>query len=214
MGITDISALENKIQKVPYYQELFEKAYGSNEVTMDRIANSMGMFMRSINSTDTKLDRFMFQEEQLSALEARGMTLFIDKYDCNACHQVQSVTWYIEAGTFSNIGLDPIYQDDGLATVTSNESDRGRFKIPSLRNVALTGPYMHDGRFKTLSEVIDHYTSGIEDHPELDPRLRGVDNQPKKFNITRSEKDAIIAFLNTLTDHSMLKDPKFSNPFK
>ena len=98
------------------------------------------------------------------------------------------------------------YADEGLG--------EGRFRIPSLRNIALTAPYMHDGRFATLGEVIDHYDHGIQAHPALDKNLRNNDGTPKRMNLNPLEKQALIAFLNTLTDETVLTDQRFSNPFK
>lgn len=92
--------------------------------------------------------------------------------------------------------------------------DSGRFKSPSLRNIAVTGPYMHDGRFATLEQVIDHYSSGIQAHPNLLPPLLGADGQVNQFNFNEEEKAALLAFLHTLTDEVMLNDVKFSNPFR
>ncbi|MEX2233775.1 MAG: hypothetical protein WD824_16540 [Cyclobacteriaceae bacterium] len=145
-----------------------------------------------------------------------GQKLFIEKYNCNSCHQVQNPHGYLQpqAGTFSNIGLDAAYADNGLGQVTGREINNGMFKIPSLRNVELTAPYMHDGRFETLSDVIDHYSSGLANHPSLDHKLRDSNANPLQLNISADEKHAIISFLNTLTDHKMISDPKFSDPFK
>ena len=117
-------------------------------------------------------------------------------------------------GTFANIGLEKEYKDNGLQAVSKQPLDAGKFKIPSLRNVALTSPYMHDGRFATLGDVIDHYKDGIVDHPNLDQRLRNKDGSPRRFAITDNEKQAIIAFLFTLTDSNMTSDVKLSDPFK
>ncbi len=117
-------------------------------------------------------------------------------------------------GGFANIGLNDDYADDGLSKTTGFSGDAGKFKIPSLRNVALTAPYMHDGRFATLDEVMEHYSEEIATHPNLDFRLRDAKGQARIMNITESEKQAIIAFLNTLTDFEAITDPKFSNPFK
>jgi cytochrome c peroxidase len=150
---------------------------------------------------------------QLSALELQGQQLFMDTYDCNSCHQVTDPEGYIFAGTFSNIGLDEVYTDNGLGNVTENPADNGRFKIPSLRNVALTAPYMHDGRFETLDEVIEHYSVGIEDNENLDPRLT-EDGEPVQFNISENDTEALKAFLMTLTDHDMVSTARFSDPFK
>ncbi len=118
------------------------------------------------------------------------------------------------AGTFANVGLDNVYSDPGLEKVTGNPADIGKFKIPSLRNVVYTAPYMHDGRFSTLEEVVDHYSEGIANHPNLDEKLKGANGQAKSMNISEHEKTAIVAFLRTLSDESVLTDPKFSNPFK
>jgi cytochrome c peroxidase len=214
MGIPDVDQLAEKLQNIPYYQELFTKAYFSPEVTSDKIAIALSSFLRSIESKNTKLDRAQFGATSLSALESVGQQLFTETYDCNSCHQVQDPHGYIEAGTFANIGLDQVYTDKGFEEVTGNPADAGKFKIPSLRNVALTAPYMHDGRFETLDEVMEHYSEGIEDHPNLDPRLKSPEGTPMAFHIPEQDRRAIIAFLNTLTDQQMITDPRFSNPFK
>jgi cytochrome c peroxidase len=213
MGITDLDMLVEKLKKVPYYKDLFIEAFGSEEITTDRVGTAVAAFMRNITSRNTRFDQAMNGNGQLTPNELRGFALFFEKYDCNSCHQVQDPNGYIEAGTFSNIGLDPVYTDNGVALVTKNQTDNGSFKIPSLRNVALTAPYMHDGRFKTLDEVLDHYSNGIANHPGLDNRLKDANGGPMRMNISKSEKEAIIAFLNSLTDYSMIHDPKFSNPF-
>ncbi|MFZ9755188.1 MAG: cytochrome-c peroxidase, partial [Bacteroidia bacterium] len=89
----------------------------------------------------------------------------------------------------------------------------GKFRIPTLRNIELTGPYMHDGRFQSLDEVLNHYSGGIQNHPSLDENLKGADGKALKMNLTQIEKDALKAFLFTLTDYTFISDPKFSNPF-
>jgi cytochrome c peroxidase len=214
MGVGDLDALAEKLQSVPYYQDLFLKAYGTSEVSSTKISEALSMFVMSITSRNTKFDKARFGIDQLSALEEKGRQLFIDVYECNACHQTESPTGYIFAGTFANIGLQTEYDDDGVAKVSGNPGDAGLFKIPSLRNVALTGPYMHDGSFETLEDVIDHYSTGIQDHPNLDFRLQDEQGEPKIFNISEYEKKAIVAFLGTLTDKEMITASKFSNPFK
>jgi cytochrome c peroxidase len=113
---------------------------------------------------------------------------------------------------FINIGLDLNYADNGVGALNGNAADNGKFKIPNLRNVALTAPYMHDGRFATLDAVLEHYSHNIMNHPNLDSRLKDG-NQAKQMNISDNDKTAIIAFLNTLTDYTMITDPKFSSPF-
>jgi len=226
MGIPDLDYLTKKIAALPYYAPLFEDAYGSSEVTGPKISTAVSTFISFITTFNTKFDRFnnpqfvidIFKQNPidsvLSPIETEGMILFKDKYDCNACHQVQSPTGYIMAGSFANIGLDVNYSDPGLFKTTNNPADAGKFRIPSLRNVAFTAPYMHDGRFETLSDVIDHYSEGIEDHPNLDIKLKDASGHAKAMNISAHEKEAIIAFLHTLSDPSITTDPKFSNPFK
>jgi cytochrome c peroxidase len=214
MGINDLDKLSLKLQSIPYYQDLFQNAYGSPEVTGQRLSESLATFLLNIRSNNTKFDRNNMGTEELSAIELRGKELFFDTYDCNNCHVVQNPSGYIEAGTFANIGLEEVYSDPGLATVTKNSFDEGKFKIPSLRNVTLTAPYMHDGRFETLEEVLDFYSEDISTNDNLDFRLRDQHGAPMKFNIPESDKQAMIAFLNTLTDASMISDPRFSNPFK
>jgi cytochrome c peroxidase len=227
MGITDLDHLTENLSALPYYAPLFQDAYGSNEVTGDKISRAVSTFLTYINSLNTKFDQYNKNNQLalefngqsnslpiLSPIETEGMLLFKDKYDCNACHQVQSPTGYIMAGTFANIGLDADYPDPGLFQVTKSPADAGKFKIPSLRNVAFTAPYMHDGRFENLEDVIDHYSDGIADHPNLDTKLQDHTGHAKAMNISQHEKDAIIAFLHTLSDKSALTDPKFSNPFK
>ena len=152
-----------------------------------------------------------------------GMELFnSDKAKCSSCHGGGNMSAldgpndpYGGGGSFTavqdlrgatNIGLDIVYKDNGLGN--------GKFKIPSLRNIELTGPYMHDGRFKTLEEVVNHYTNGIKPHQHLDVKFTDGKGNVKPLNLNSIEKKAIIAFLKTLTDQEMTKDPKWSNPFR
>jgi len=214
MGIAEVDQLAEKLRSVPYYKDLFTKAYGSDEITATKISDALSYFLQSITSTNTKFDRANRFQDKLSALEMKGRQLFSDTYDCNSCHKVETPDGYAtEGGTFANIGLDPVYSDGGLANVTGNSTDAGKFKIPSLRNVIFTAPYMHDGRFSTLEEVLDHYSSNIQDNPNLDNKLKS-NGGPKQMNIPDADRKAIIAFLNTLTDVQVLADQKFSNPFK
>jgi len=216
MGVSDFDKLADKLENVPYYNDLFEDAFGTNEVTSQRIAQGLAAFITSINSNQTVLDRSMLPQggTSLTPLQQQGQSLFINTYNCNSCHQVQSPTGYIMAGTFANIGLDVVYEDGGVAARTGKPEDVGKFKIPSLRNLTFTAPYMHDRRFATLEEVIDHYSTGIEANENLDVRLRDEKGAPRQFNIPTADRAALIAFLHTLDDVSVLSDPKFSNPFK
>jgi len=119
------------------------------------------------------------------------------------------------SSTFANIGLDAPYSDRGLGAITNRPQDAGRFKVPNLRNVILTAPYMHDGRFQTLDQVLDHYSHGIKGDANLDTALKmPATGAPLRMNITKHEKEAIIAFLGSLTDVDMITNPLYSVPFK
>lgn len=213
MGIKDLGKLREKIESIGYYQTLFEDAYGTSEVENWQISDAMTNFISHINSSNSKFQKSLFGTDTLSALEQDGFDFFTNKFDCNNCHQVQFSDGYLLAGTFANIGLDGVYEDKGRMEITGESGDDGLFKIPSLRNAAVTAPYMHDGRFETLEEVIDFYSNGIQDNVNLDTRLRSSTGDAVENNISDYEKTAIIAFLHTLTDHEMLTNPNFSNPF-
>ncbi len=145
----------------------------------------------------------------LTAEEQRGASIFVA--NCSGCH---SPIRPFQQVFSANIGLDINYADQGLGAITGKASDRGVFKSPPLRNIALTAPYMHDGRFQTLAEVVDFYNSGIKPHPNLHPLLKSANGQPKRFNFSQSQKRELVAFLHTLTDNSLAHDPRFTNPFK
>ncbi|MCW5910525.1 MAG: c-type cytochrome [Cyclobacteriaceae bacterium] len=225
MGIHDMEALARKLNQVAEYKTLVQSAFGDELVTEERISQGLSAFLLSIRSNQSKFDRaMMFRNNavtfdikpsntltgntpmiNLTAQEELGRQLFFNKFNCNNCH---------DANGFADIGLDASPKDVGLMEVTGAPQHRGQFKIPSLRNVELTGPYMHDGRFKTLEEVLEHYSHGVKNSANLDHRLKGMDGRPLQMNMTQSEIKAIKAFLHTLTDHSMISDPRFSNPFR
>jgi cytochrome c peroxidase len=188
-------------------------------VNSNTISTALSAFVRSIRADQTKFDFFLSGQPSLNGLEMQGRSLFFGKYNCNSCHKSDSSgSGYTTAQgvpvQFVNIGLDANSIDNGRGNVTHDAADNGKFKIPSLKNVMLTAPYMHDGRFTTLDQVLDHYSHGIAGHPNLDSKLKNADGTPMQMNISSEEKTAIIAFLNTLTDYSMITDVRFSNPFK
>lgn len=224
MGVNDLDVLEAKIATIDDYKPLFRKAFGNDGISKEKIAKALGAFVVSIKSTSSKFDlSLMFGTASLSGTEQLGKNLFFDTYNCNSCHQLQEpfngyqvaaqVAGTGEKGGFADIGLDEHPVDEGAFRNTGLAEDKGKFKIPSLRNIALTAPYMHDGRFSSLEEVLDHYSTGIENSENLDARLRDQSGQARKFNIPASDKEAIIAFLNTMTDSQLMYDKKFSNPF-
>ena len=219
MGVEDYTSLSNKLAAFPYYGQLFANAFGDSQVTADRISLALAMFMNAINSTHSRLDDFSAgNSSALTAQEIQGKMLFDTKYNCGSCHNNGSGGGggYSGGGgaTFLDIGLDQTYTDLGHGVITQQATDNGTFKVPNLRNVALTAPYMHDGRYKTLNDVLEHYSHGINASPNLDTRLNDSSGHPMQMNITDADKQAIIAFLGTLTDYQLVTDPKFSNPFK
>lgn len=220
MGMRSESDLVDKLGDSPMYAQLFQEAYGNTDVTADRIRDALARFVGSMISQNSKFEQSFFTGQgvgsTLNSLESMGFNLFVDKYDCMSCHDVISTQGYSEAfgEELVNIGLDATYEDNGAGALNGMDSENGKFKIPNLRNVALTAPYMHDGRFATLEEVIDHYSNSVAPHPNLDERLKDpITGAPLVLNITPDEKTALIAFLHTLTDHSFVSDPKFSDPF-
>lgn len=212
MGMDDPEALTAKLTKLPYYADLFNKAYGDEQITFERVTESIAIFMGAIQSQKTRFDRYQRGDGQLTALELQGLNLFHTKYNCGECHNVTQ--GYHGTENFMNIGLDENPKDRGRAAISRMPQDEGGFRTPNLRNVALTAPYMHDGRFKTLEHVLEHYSKDIKDVPNLAEPLRDAKHRPLKMNISDHEKTAIVAFLNTLTDYDMITDAKYSSPFK
>jgi cytochrome c peroxidase len=207
MGM-QLDALAQKLSATPYYPALFTAAFGSPEVTSDRIAIALAQFVRSLVSAESRFDAVFAtggapDYSLLNEQEREGLRIFNDAggAGCVNCHRTIAQV----ADKANNIGLDVVSKDTGAGV--------GRFKPPSLRNVAIRPPYMHDGRFATLGEVVQFYDSGIEDNPDLDPRLRAADGSPRRLRLEREQRDALVSFLNTLTDPAFLKAEKFSDPF-
>jgi len=184
MGMENMDDLIAKLQKISYYPELFEKAYGVPTIDEARFANSISQFIASISSTETAFDRALEDDfESYSEMEKLGMAIFFsDKAQCSSCHSGANFAaddssngeYRTTAGT-ANIGLDLVYDDNG--------KNEGQFKIPSLRNIALTAPYMHDGRFESLREVINHYNHNVKPHDNLDDKLR-TGNQAQQLDLS------------------------------
>ncbi len=217
MGIDNLDELPAKLSELPYYSKLFKDAYGDDKITLDRISECVALFVSAINTTQSRADLAQKGMVQLTALESFGKMLFDTKYPCGQCHEPETPGGYSGFGSgteFMDIGLDYTVKDDGRAAITGRISDKGKFKIPDLHNAALTAPYMHDGRFKTLEEVIDHYNTGIENSSNLNPELKDANEKPMRMNISTDEKVALIAFLKSMTDYEMITDPKFSDPFQ
>ncbi|MCF8246186.1 MAG: cytochrome-c peroxidase [Saprospiraceae bacterium] len=207
MGIEKLGVLPIKLAEVPYYPALFEAAFGDSEITEERISFALAQYLRSMVSGNSRFDEGAANEfSNFTELEKIGMELFTgwdSRAGCANCHG----GLLFDGWSSENIGLDAVYTDQGQGD--------GRFKVPSLRNVAVSAPYMHDGRFNTLEEVIDHYDNGVKMNPGLSWSLIDSTGQgAKRLGLTSIEKKALVAFLKTLTDEQYLKDPKFSDPFK
>lgn len=215
MGMT-LTELETKLAREPYYAPLFINAFGDANITSDRIALALSQFIRSMVSYESKFDEGLAQVQNINnnfpnftPSENRGKALFMSNQTrCFDCHTTNAFV----GDAPRNIGLEAVITDLGVGGVTGNNNDLGRFKVPSLRNIALTAPYMHDGRFATLDEVIEHYNSGVQNNPNLDNRLR-QGNNVRRLNLSDADKQALIDFLNTLTDEEFVSDEKFANPF-
>jgi len=196
------------------YAVFFRQAFGTPEISADRVARALEQFLLTLVSYDSKFDRVLDGRAEFTEQEQRGFELFHTEYDprrgqfgadCFHCHGGP----LFQSQSFGNNGLDSGFRDLGRFLITKKEGDKGRFAVPSLRNVAATGPYMHDGRFKTLDDVIEHYASGVKRSPTLDPNL--AKHPDGGVPLSDSDKKALIAFLKCLTDESLppsLKRPR------
>lgn len=209
MGM-NLDDLVVKLGAEPYYPPLFEAAFGSPDVTRERISFALAQFVRSMVSYRSRYDLGLSTNfSNFTPQENQGRQIFNGRGRCNTCH----VTDAFIAPEARNNGLDLVLTDNGLGDITGNPADNGKFKVPSLRNIALTAPYMHDGRFATLAEVVEFYNSQVQAHPNLDQRLRRPNGQPRRLNLSQAEAEALVAFLETLTDQNFTTDIRFSNPF-
>jgi len=214
-----LDASVKKLNGDKSYHDLFKLVYGDETITGDRIVKAISQFERTLISCNSKYDQYLAGKYQPTPQELKGIDLFmrgpnpekgIRGANCGHCHGGPKT--YMEL--FHNNGLDSIPKDAGIETLTRLASDRGRFKVPTLRNIALTAPYMHDGRFKTLAEVVDHYSDHVMESASLSTVFRGESNEVggKALKLTSEEKKDIIAFLNMLTDDNFIHDPRFADP--
>jgi len=243
----DVDDLVVRLSADPTYAALFLYAFDDHVITPRRIGQALAQFVRSIVSYRSKFDEGMRQVDSVvedfpnfSKLENEGKRLFFGLEEnqrgasCASCHvpgrgpgaagDLGRVAIF-QGGRPGNNGLDDeIGKDAGVGEVTEADEDRGLFKIPTLRNIELTAPYMHDGRFRKLKDVLEHYRRGVKPHPNLDRRLGGGDGRaggpgrgrsgPRGLSMTVKQRNALLAFLKTLTDDELIEDPRFSDPWR
>ncbi len=207
---TSLDQLREELAATDFYPKLFQDAFGSPQITNDKISKSLAQFVRSMASYQSKYDVALAAgppgspgfNSVLTPQEQRGHQVFTGVGRCSQCH-----------ASAAQIGLQP--HNVGLdADNTSDEgAGDGRFKTMSLRNVAVREHFMHDGRFTSLEEVVEFYNSGIQDNPDLDVRLKTIEGDPLRLNLTEADKEALVAFMGTLTDSTFLVSGLFSDPF-
>ena len=199
--------VESKLMSHPEYPELFYAAFGNSIIDSTQVVKAIAQFERTLISSNSKWDKVLRGEAELNSQEEAGMILFFsERGDCFHCHGTALLT----DNLFHNNGLDSEFSDLGLGRVTRDENDHGKFRTPTLRNIAFSGPYMHDGRFSTLREVIDFYSEGVQWSPTIDPLMKRVDNGG--IQLGELEKQDLIAFLHTLSDTTFITNTEFDNP--
>ncbi|MFY8026110.1 MAG: cytochrome-c peroxidase, partial [Sediminibacterium sp.] len=216
MGMT-IPTLLQRVREQAFYAPLMQNAFGDTAISSNRISLALSQFVRSIVSSTSKYDVGRAQTNNpvanfpnFTAEENEGKRIFITPVQnggagCFGCHTTEA---FVSANNGPrNNGLD-------LNTNNDNGAGRGEFKTHTLRNIELTAPYMHDGRFKTLEQVVDHYNSGVKAHPNLDNALKQPNGSPIQLNLTNTQKAALVAFMKTMSDPTIATNTKWSNPFK
>ncbi len=223
MGLKD-GELIQLLREKPYYKTLFTKAFGNDRITGNKIATALASFIDAITSFNSSFDKARQSADNIlqdfpdfTRMQNRGKKLFFTSAKtggagCFSCHRTLAM---ISTPGGENNGLDAYGgKDQGIGKISGNPEDNAKFRVPSLRNIAIRAPYMHDGRFPSLSRVIDHYSTGIKNHPNLGQALRDQNGKPRRFNFSPTDKQALIEFLKTLNDAELVSDPKFSDPFK
>jgi cytochrome c peroxidase len=212
-----VTKLNNNVN----YRNLFYKAFGEPGIDSIKVTKAIAQFIRTMISGESKYDVMYKFENSLSLSstdqtilptvtpeEWAGYDLFksLNGADCLHCHSGV----FMHINKFSNNGMDATFSDPGRGGITGNPNDMGRFKIPTLRNIALTAPYMHDGRFATLDQVIDHYSTGLVASPTIDPLMEHLASSGVQLD--SQERDLLKKFLMTLTDYNFVNNPKFQDP--
>jgi len=214
MGMT-LDALTNRLAAEPFYTNLFAQAFGSPGITTNRISRALAQFVRSIVTTQSKYDIGATNNfANFTTEEETGRKLFFglngSKATCSACHITDN---FVQTTIIDNNGLEFPYVDKGIGGISGVAGEMGKFKVPSLRNIELTAPYMHDGRMTNLEQVVEFYNSGVVSNANLSLPLRNPNGSPLRLNLTAEQKAALVAFMKTLTDTNLATDVKLSDPF-
>lgn len=197
---TDIETIVAFLKNTAPYPNLFNEAFGSSEINTQRVLKSITQFTAVLVSGNSKYDKVMRKESgaTFSSVELAGYNLFKEK--CSSCHTEPFFTDF----SYRNNGLDLVSADEGRSHITGVSTDFGKFRVPTLRNIEYTSPYMHDGRFYSLDEVLEHYNSSVKAAPNLDVRLKNG------IKLNDAEREQIKAFLKTLTDNEFIKNTLYS----
>lgn len=200
----------NSLEATVIYPDLFQEAFGTTRIDSVRVSKAIAQFLRTLISGNAKFDRHLTNNTPLSPEEARGLNIFLDETrgDCFHCHGNPNTPLWTD-NRFHNNGLDAFFTDNGLGGVTGDPRDDGLFKTPSLRNLAFTAPYMHDGRFFTIDQVIDHYSEGLVYSETISPLMKNV--ATGGVHLTPEEKLDLKAFLLSLSDQSFIENTAFQN---
>lgn len=199
MAFSIVKAVD-RLKKNPEYINLFKEVF-KDSPSVYTTTRAIAAFERSLISSNSRFDKFAYQgdKDALSPEEIRGYQLFTsDSLKCNSCHS----GFMFSNFSFQNNGIYEVYEDPGRMRISMDDKDRGKFKVPSLRNIALTGPYMHDGSFSNLEEIIDHYSKGGKKHPNQSDKIQG-------FKLSISDRQALLKFLNSLSDSVFIGDEDY-----
>ena len=208
------NTLDNVVQRLqqdPNYPPLFEQAFGTSAIDSVMVSKAISQFERTIISANSKFDRYLLGEATLTPQELEGFNVFMDENrgDCFHCHGSENNPLWTD-NKFHNNGLDANPSDLGLGVASGDPNDNGKFRTPSLRNLAFTAPYMHDGRFATIEEVINHYSEGLQDSPTIDPLMKKVEQGGVQLSTT--DKENLKQFLLSLSDFEFITNPQYAHP--
>ncbi|GAA4944775.1 cytochrome c peroxidase [Algibacter agarivorans] len=195
--------VEQKLQQHAEYPVLFEQAFGTSKIDSTLVTKAIAQFERTLISSNSKFDKFLLGDIELTPQELNGFNIFMDeaKGDCFHCHGSDKNPLWTD-NIFHNNGLDEIFADLGLGAVTGDPADNGKFKSPSLRNIEFTAPYMHDGRFATLEDVINHYSEGLKTSATIDPLMKKV--AQGGVGLSDRDKADLKLFLLSLSDYEFI----------